>query len=92
MNTTPLPQLLASKKYYKEHKTEINERRKEYFKEYNKQKAEEIRNNDEKRLARNEYHRLYRQSKKASMINGIYLQKMMTEESLEMGIMKAMVR
>ena len=92
MNTTPLAQLMASKKYYKEHKKEINEKRKDYFKEYNKQKSEEIKNNDEKRLARNEYHRLYRQSKKATMINSIYLQKMMTEESLGFQVLEAMSR
>ena len=64
MSKTSASQRKASAKYYNDHKQEINEKRKEYFLAYNKNKYDEIRNDDEKRLQRNEYFRNYRKMKK----------------------------
>ena len=62
---TPASQLKASFKYYNNNKDEINKKRQEYFKEYNKNRNIMIKENEEKRLSRNKYNREYRQKKKA---------------------------
>ena len=82
--TTSINQLAASAKYYNKNKKEINEKRKEYFKEYALQRAKDTREDEEKRLARNEYQRPYQRTRKALMITKLRLPKMMPEECLEL--------
>ena len=83
MSKTPASQLLASKRYYAENKDKINNKRKEYFLEYNKAKREEIRNDDGKRLSRNEYQRNYHMKKKADNINKMFI----PQESIELHVL-----
>ena len=83
MTTTSPSQLVSSSKYYHKNKAEIQEQRKGYYREYNKQRAEEVRNDEEKKLARNQYQRIYRQNHQASIDKT-----RMPEECLELQVLE----
>ena len=73
MNKTPRCQIKASSKYYHEHKADILESRNEYYREYSKNRYDQIKNDEEARLKRNEYYRNYRQKKKTTTINKMFI-------------------
>ena len=72
-NKTSASQCRASSKYYKDNKEAVNDRRREYSREYSKAKYAEIKQDDAKRQERNEYYRRYYQHKKAALINSMLL-------------------
>ena len=70
-NKTSLSQCKASSKYYHDNKEAVNERRREYSKEYSRAKYAEIKQDETKKQQRNEYYRRYYQLKKAALINSM---------------------